>query len=387
VTSPNITHFDRATAWSKRIAAPIGSNRALDIMMASGFVAFIGLIFALAVQDPQLSYDLVPYIGAALHHFDLGSPMEAWNMLRQAAPDDVYRELASADQYRTIQSSDVTAFTSILPLYSAKIGYIYLLGYLAPWLGWIKSALWTSHVAGLMLGVICAFWMVREKCIQGAPLVAAVLLTTNYFDATRYPSPDIIAAVATLAAVYLWLKSRETTAMGLLLIAFLFRPDTLIFVFALLLSSAAFGLPKWRSTILFVMLLGLSTLIRNTTDHPGWWVHYYFSNVRIQNTMAGFDPAFTLPDWLKGQARGVFDSLTRFNWPVMLVFITAALLTMKQVGCRFSKRESAMLLACILTVGGKFLVFPLPDDRLYMTFILSATLVLLQVMQPRLAWR
>ena len=119
----------------------------------------------------------------------------------------------------------------------------------------------------------------------------------------------------------------------------------------------------------------------------GWWVHYYFSNVQIQNTLVGFQPDFSLFAWAKGQARGILGALTQFNWLVLLTFIVAAIIAMQRAAIEFSARQSAMLLACTLTIGGKFLVFPLPDDRIYMAFILAMTLILLEVAQPRIGWR
>ena len=71
--------------------------------------------------------------------------------------------------------------------------------------------------------------------------------------------------------------------------------------------------------------------------------------------------------------------------PVLLTFIGAAVLAAKLACVVFDKRRGAMLLACLLTIGGKFFLFPLPDDRLYMVLILAMTLVLADTLQPRLA--
>ncbi|NKB53255.1 MAG: hypothetical protein GKR97_13700 [Rhizobiaceae bacterium] len=387
MTNHRATPFDRLVQLAQHVFAPVGTNAALNWLMGTIFLVLLVFLAGLAIVQPGYSFDLVAYLGATLHHHDVGTdPMQAWEIVKQVASEDVYRDLSTANDYRVTQSTDQSAFISTLPLYSAKIGYIYWLNGLAPALGWIKAAQWSSLFFGLLFGLIALVWMIRENCLQGAAIVAAVLLATNYFDALRYASPDIIAAAATLAAIYLWTRSREFSASGLLLIAFLFRPDTLLFAFALILSSWAFHLPKWRAVVLFVALLICSYLIRTATDHPGWWVHYYFSNVQIQNTLVGFQPDFSLIAWAKGQARGVISALTQFNWPILLVFILATIAATATTK-RFSRRQSAMLLACLLTIAGKFVVFPLPDDRLYMVFVVAMTLLVLQVVQPRLAWR
>ena len=386
MTDAVTTPLEKVGFWAMRRTGSLVSDTGLDWVMGVGFLLFVLAITTVAVFQPGYSFDLVAYFGATLSFINpTADPMQAWELLRQAAPDAVYQDLSASNDYRLAQSSDPSAFASNMPLYSAKIGYIYLLHWLSAPLGFVKAALWSSHVAGLLLGLICLIWMVREKCLQGAPLVAAVLLASNYFDALSYPSPDIIASMLTLAAIYLWLKQREMPAIALLFIAFLFRPDTLIIVFALLLASLAYGQSVKRIGALFVALLASSVGIRNLTDHPGWWVHYYFSTVQIQNTLVGFEPAFSVMAWAKGQARGVFMSLTEFNWPVLLTFIVAATLALKQAGMVFGARRGTLMLACFLAIGGKFVVFPLPDDRIYMVLILAMTLLLIDTLQPRLA--
>lgn len=380
------TPLEKAGFWAMRRTGPLVSDKGLDWAMGVGFLMFVLVISAVAAFQPGYSFDLVAYFGAAISFISpTADPMQAWELLRQAAPNEVYQDLSAGNEYRQSQSSDPAAFASNLPLYSAKIGYIYLLHWLSTPLGFVKAALWSSHVAGLLLGMVCLVWMVRERCLQGAPLVVAVLLASNYFDALSYPSPDIIASMLTLAAIYLWLNTREMPAIALLFAAFLFRPDTLIFVFALLLASLAYGQSVKRIAALFVALLASSVVIRNLTDHPGYWIHYYFSTVQIQNTLVDFKPAFSLMAWAKGQARGIFMSLTEFNWPVLLTFIGAATLAVKQVGMTFGARRGTLMLACFLAIGGKFLVFPLPDDRIYMVLILAMTMLLIDTLQPRLA--
>lgn len=380
------TPLEKAGFWAMRRTGPLVSDKGLDWVMGIGFLVFVLAISVVASFQPGYSFDLVAYFGAAISFITpTADPMQAWQLVREAAPGHVYQDLSAGNEYRLAQSSAPSAFASNMPLYSAKIGYIYLLHWLAIPLGYVKAALWSSHVAGLLMGLTCLIWMVREKCLQGAPLVVAVLLASNYFDALSYPSPDVIASMLTLAAIYLWLQMREMPAIALLFAAFLFRPDTMIFVFALLLASLAYGQSIKRIGALFISLLVASVGIRNLTDHPGWWIHYYFSTVQIQNTLVDFQPAFSLMAWAKGQARGVFMSLTEFNWPVLLTFIGAAVLAVKQVGLSFGARSGTLMLACFLAIGGKFFVFPLPDDRIYMVLILAMTMLLIDTLQPRLA--
>ena len=379
------TPFNHALNWIETRTDPIAGKGLLDLAFAAGFLVFVLGLLALGYWMTEISFDYVAYIGATLLAFgSSASPMDAWEFVRQYVSPEAFTELTSAYPYRQVQSTDQVAFQSNLPLYSVKVGDIYLLQSLGPTLGWIQAGVWVNTMVAVLFALVCLYWMVKTDSIQGAPIVAAVLLSMGFFDLIKTPSPDLIASTLILIAAYLWIQSRQVLPLVLLLAAFLFRPDTLIFVFALYLASYAFGLPKLRLAILFVALLIGSNLIHLATSHPGWWIHYYFSNVQIQDSLVGFDPAFSIMAWIKGQARGVVMALTQFNWPILLIFLGTAILALQRCAKGFSKRQSALIMASVLTIGGKFLVFPLPDDRLYLVFIVTTTLVLLDIAKPRL---
>ena len=377
--------FYALTGWLGAVLSPFATDKTFARLMGLGFLAFVLAIVALAFALPGYPYDLIPYFGAALSGTVEQVHQTAWGLVKDSAKPEVYSNLSSADEYRQTQSSNPDAFHSVLPLYAVKIGYITLLQLFGPLIGWLKAAFWSNYIAGLAFGLICFVWLLKAKALQGAAVVAALLLALNYIDMVAYPSPDMFASTLTLAAIFLWTRQNENWAIILLLVAFLFRPDTIIFVFALILACALFQQRLGRWVVLLAALLIASVFIRDMANHPGWWTHYYFSNVRIQNSLENFAPAFSITDWVVGQARGVFMALSDFNWPVILVLLVTAFITSLRFGYTYSNRQSTMLLACLLTIGGKFLVFPLPNDRLYATFLIAGSLIILQVLQPRLS--
>jgi len=365
----------------------LGRNTALDKIMAGLFVLFVLGIAAFGMLFPSYPYDLVAYIGAALLPVGVDqSHAQAWGLIREAAPPDVYQDLSTANPYRVAQSTNPEAFASIAPLYTIKLGYISLLQALGPILGWVKSAQLINLVAVLAIGTTSLFWMVTQKTVHAAPVVAATLFLIGYADAAQNPVPDALATALFLPGLMAWLTKRQSLACIFFFAAFLIRPDTIIFALALTLASILIGEKLWKPLVLFLAMLTISVVVRGLENHPGWWVHYYFSNVTIQNSLVGFEPPFAIMDWLKGMARGVYGSLTQSNWPALLILLFAGCVYIAKAAITISREHQVLIMACIATIGGKFLLFPLPDDRLYMAFILGGALLIADVVKPKIGW-
>ncbi|MEM8751073.1 MAG: hypothetical protein AAGF28_12300 [Pseudomonadota bacterium] len=371
------------------ITTPIGRSTNLSVLMAFAFLGALLVLFAAAVVMPGYGYDLVPYMGAVFQANGLPAAQvheQAWSTMRGFAPPEIYAGLANGDDYRKAQSGTPAAFESVLPLYSVKLGYIWLLQAGSSFTTLPKFAVFASHIAGFAMGLTALFWMARRRILHAAPIIFAVLMLGNYFELLRNAGPDIIASAFILIGLWLWSSSRDWAAMAVFLIACLFRPDTFVLLIALTMAGALLKQRWFPALVSTFVALAVSVAIAKSVGHPGWWTHYYFSNVTIQNTLVGFAPSFEIIGWAKGMARGIWMSLTEFNWPYMLIASLGMVIALAQSGKTFSATQTAMILAMVLTVGGKFLLFPLPDERLYTVFILALALTLFEVWRPNFAW-
>ncbi len=341
------------------------------------FVAFICGIVVLAAWLPGYSYDYVPYLGATLEWLGADAATahrQAYTFMQAVAPPEIFAALTTGDEYRLRQSTDAAAFASILPFYSIKIGYMALLatvlevGDPATW-AWKASLL-----AGLVTGFVALFWMRRDGATLLAPVLAAVMLGAGFFELSRNPSPDAIATPLLLMAALLWLRGRDWLWVLPLALAFLFRPDTVVFALAIALAAPLFGQRALSAVIAMACLFVASFWLEGMFDHPGWWTHYWFSNVSIQPTLEGFNEPFSLVAYLKGQARGIVQSVTQTGWIVPAIIVACAGLASLRLPERPANRHFALFMACGLTIAGKFVLFPLPDDRLYLPFVVIAAL-------------
>ena len=350
------------------------STRALGLIAGAATLLLAAALCALAAWRPGTPYDLIAYLGAMLSAGG-DEPHHAWAMARAQLPPELYQELASGDAYRQRQSSDPAAFASVTPLYAVKLGYVWLLQAFAALGDPLRWAQGLAPVSAFAIIVTTTRWLARDRALLFAPVVFAATVAMGWFELARHATPDAIAIALTMPALYLWHRDRTTSASLLLGAAFLFRPDTIICAFALTLAALAFR-REWRATLAATIAMAIaSTVMKDWAGHPGWWVHVWFSTVTIQPTLEGFAPALSLVAYVKGFARGVVMSLTEFRWPYVLA------VTLMAAGWVAAQRALprpvvALELAMLLTIGGKFVLFPLPDDRLYLPFVLAMLLAL-----------
>ncbi|HMQ58566.1 MAG TPA: hypothetical protein PKE65_08455, partial [Rhizobiaceae bacterium] len=117
--------------------------------------------------------------------------------------------------------------------------------------------------------------------------------------------------------------------------------------------------------------------------HPGWWAHFWFSNLELQVSMTGFDPPFSIGEMLHGYFRGISVALQHSDWPWLLTILVGAWVLLARNRHVIDRAQSALLFAMLIGLPGKFVSFPLPDDRFYFVFISVMAVVLATVWKPR----
>ena len=131
---------------------------------------------------------------------------------------------------------------------------------------------------------------------------------------------------------------------------------------------------------------GVAIFISKAGEHPGWWPHFYFSMVQIQNSMAGFNPPFTLQSFAHGYARGLIVAFQHNDWISLLAILSLGWALLAKAGKITHPRAHALAFMLSIATLGKFASFPLPDDRFYFVFIAGFAVVLLAAWRPQFAW-
>ncbi len=352
-------------------------------------VAVFGLIifatvFA-AIKKPEYNWDMAPYIAVSLED-RITDPVvlhrESWEGIRQWAPAGQWYELTAGNLYNADLWENPDHFVSQLTMYRVKIGYIEAVRFLDRFMTPVMSTVMISALSGLAVGLIVLFWAVRRNFVEGLLFLAPVLILAGYFNMALLATPDLFMAVFGLVAIYLVVHERPWASVPFLIAMFLVRPDGIIFIFALLLASLAFGYARLPMLAAFLAGLVLYGPIAAGANHPGWWPHFYFSILELQNDMRGFAPAFSVVDYLRGIVRGISVSLRWNNWPMIMGVLLMAWAMLASLGRGPGRHGTMMLTAIVLAFGGKFLTFPLPDDRVYFMFVAGFAIILFEAWKP-----
>ncbi len=358
------------------------------VVRAAAIAVFSLVVLATAVAalvKPEYNWDMAPYIGVSLED-RISDPVElhreAWADIKARASEGQWYELSEGNPYNADLWQNPDHFVSQLPMYRVKVGYLHTLRLLDRVIEPVFATIVVSSLSALAVGLLLLFWMVRHGFAESGLLLAPILLLTGYFNMGMLATPDLYMATFGLAGIYLVVKNQPWASVPFLVAMYLVRPDGIIFLFALLLAALAFGYARLPMLAAFAVAVASYPLIAQAAGHPGWWPHFYFSNIMLQNDMAGFAPAFSVIDYLRGVVRGVSVALRMNNWPAIMALLLLGWLMLVLNGRAPERRASMMLTAIVLCFLGKFVTFPLPDDRVYFMFVAAFAIIFLEAWKP-----
>lgn len=374
------------TGVGETVVRTVSRRSLLDRIAALFMVLTVAAIAAYGTLKPDYNWDMVAYVATALEN-RISDPValhaKTWAEIDAGASEAEQFKLKQSNPYNLNQWENPADFQSQLSMYRVKLGYVALLRLLEPVTGLINASLLLSILPAVGFGLLSLWWLKREDALQGAFLLVPVLLIADYSRMTSAVTPDMLLGVVSLAALYSLLRGRDVLAGVLLFGSVFIRPDNIILIFALLIAAVLFGWKKLPMLVTFVASFAACVAISKAGGHPGWWAHFYFSCVEIQNSMANFHPDFSAVTFLKGYARGVIVSLQNNDWPALLALLVAAWALLNKYGRMGKGRENALAFALAIGALGKFASFPLPDDRFYFVFIAGLAVVLAAAWKPR----
>ena len=211
---------------------------------------FAGLLVVYcSVRAPKYNWDVIGYVAAGYSYLGL----EGWELheatfsdIRAAAGEERLQELIEGDRFRYTVGRDSAALEQ-QGQYRTRVGYVssaLLLSYFIGGDGEGRNISLATYLISLGAAVITLLMLgsllVRVK-LAAFLLFPVFLSMAGLSSMARYSSPDMLAAMATLAVVCIGLK-RPRWAIFLLPLLPLFRIDYILLVplFAWVLYSRAY---------------------------------------------------------------------------------------------------------------------------------------------------
>ena len=386
-TQDNVVGWAMRTSLAETLVATVTTRSVLDRLAVVFMALVIAGVAAYSWLRPAYNWDMVAYVATALEN-RIDDPVElhdrTWAEIEPGARDAQLYHLKFSNPYNLHQWENAADFQSQLSMYRVKVLYVGMLRWLEPVTGLATASILLSVLPSIAFGALCLWWLVREGAEQGLLLLAPFLAIADFITMTTMVTPDMLLAVMSLGAVLLLFRGRDALAGALLFASVFVRPDNIILIFALLIAAVLFGWRLRPMLVTFVASFAACLLISKLGDHPGWWAHFYFSCVQIQNAMTDFSPDFSLIDFAKGYVRGVMVALTANDWPGLLLILLVGWAMLARAGRIAAGRTNALVFAMAIGTLGKFASFPLPDDRFYFTFIAAMGVILIASWKPRL---
>jgi uncharacterized membrane protein len=358
---------------------------------AAIFAAFIALTCIASAKFPHANWDLLPYVAAESVH-RINDPQQlhdfAYEKVKNAVDPAAFELLAKGDAYRTRQFEDAAAFNSMLPMYRVKTLYISLIAALSPYFGDVGTIRLISLLATLATGLCIGLWLFREKAMAYAPAAAGVMMIAGYPDIARLGSPDALFMALFTFGLYALHRKREMVSVLALFLAFMVRADTIAFLGILAVLFVLFRQVSLGAFGAFTAAVIAYSSLSHGAGHPGWWTHFWFSNVEQKLTMEGFHPEFSIAVYLKALASGIVRCVTELAWPGLLIILIAAWAFVRSSLGKMEVRSEIIFLALAGGIIARFILFPLPDARVHGAYLTPLFLLLLPSIKTLLSvWK
>jgi uncharacterized membrane protein len=358
---------------------------------AAIFAAFIALTCIASAKFPHPNWDLLPYVAAGAEH-RINDPQQlhdfAYEKVKEAVDLASFDLLAKGDAYRARQFEDAAAFNSMLPMYRVKTLYISLIAGLAPYFGEVGAIRLISLLSTLATGLCVGLWLFREKAMAYAPAAAGVMMIAGYPDIARLGSPDALFMALFTFGLYALYRKREMVSVLALFLAFMVRADTIAFLGILAVLFVLFRQVSLGAFGAFTAAVIAYSSLSHGAGHPGWWTHFWFSNVEQKLTMEGFHPEFSIAVYLKALASGIVRCVTELAWPGLLIILIAAWAFVRSSLGKMEVRSEIIFLALAGGIIARFILFPLPDARVHGAYLTPLFLLLLPSIKTLLSvWK
>jgi hypothetical protein len=243
------------------------------------YFCLFALLSAWGVLQPQYTWDMLGYVGAATSSTDAviihDAALDALRSVR-STPD-----LQADNPYRVDVAANPYHLTEQLPFYSIKPVYVALIrGLHREGLAFPRAMVTISAASNFVLAVILWFWLAPYlNGLATAATCTLIMLSPNILVLSRWATPDCLATAVAALGLYLILE-RKAYFWGSAVLTFnvWIRTDALILaglVFVVLFSLRK--LDFWQAATLCVTALGSYYMINHFGGSYGWPTLFYNS--------------------------------------------------------------------------------------------------------------
>lgn len=349
------------------------------------FVGYLGVTLATTYLLPDANWDMLPYLAVAeeakypdpvaLHDFAYAAVKDG------VSPSDYAALTNDGGGFRSHMAENANDFVSLLGMYRVKFLYGKIISLVSNFVSPVDALRIVSALSTILFGALVLAWLRSAKALALAPVFAGLMIVSGFGEAARVGTPDMLCAALFLGGLYAYTLKKEWLTAILLTLAFLVRPDNIVFigVFAVLL-----GIFRQKSAGSFAAFIACFIgyfAVSHFAHHPGWWPHLYFSSIEQHLNMTDFHPAFSLSLYAHAFGASFLRALEFNSWVGVSVLALGLWFIADRAGFKMDRRAGVVFAALVLSVLAKFVVFPIHDTRVYFPALIPPFLILLPTLQ------
>jgi hypothetical protein len=336
---------------------------------------------------PYYNWDMIAYVAVAYSYFEddiVVVHQKTYSAIDSQVSDKTFDWLTIADGqtnkslYRQGVFSNPEYLRQAMPFYSVKPLYPLLLaGFIMMDINPVFASTLISKAFYAMTMLLCFVWLLRYLGGVESAVTVALLFSVPLVSAmARFSTPDAMSTFFVLLCLYISLELRRPRlALFCLALVVAVRPDVMLFAVLLaLFMSIAQRTMGLRLLFLASISVVMYLLVTRLNDGYSW-------NVLFANTYRGgllepasYESELSLINYLSIYWGFFKNTLFNTQFSIYLLLISMA----TAFSIKFSRYEEAAVSgACLLYMGGHWLVHPMDKERtLLFTFILAIILII-----------
>lgn len=243
---------------------------------------------------PHINWDIIGYVSAAYSNQGFSKEdlhAKTFEDVRLAATTEQYKNLTEDGEYRITVAKNAQSLSEHLPFYTIRVLYVAIIRSLGKIFDVPYSVL--TYILSAFFGGLCVLSLslfYKNKYLVYALSLPLIVLFTGLKEASALSTPDTLATLAALLAVYLY--ARNSLWLGFLtLIIPLIRTDYIIL--SGLIGLCYFSKKEFRRGLLATVPALISyALVNHLNQNYGFFKIFTFTLIEI----SPFPASLKLPD-------------------------------------------------------------------------------------------
>lgn len=346
------------------------------------FAAAMASTALFGVLKPVFNWDMFPYIALAQHGAGVDDTVRhdrAYQLVHTTVPPQDWVLLTQSNDYRTTLYANPQAFENVLGMYRIKVGYVAAARALNAFVPTVSAYRMINLIALVALSVVVIWWMSIGSFGRAGFFLVPVLLIAKLPSAAQIITPDLLCASFAVAGLALLRRGPWVLASLCFAAATLTRPDFIFFPGVWLAVALLMRVGVKEAASCFAATAAAYGMTMLVGDYPGWWPHFSVSLVEKVVDLRSVAP-FTLGAYVHALTSAMIANVITQVWPALVTLLAACWFSLRDRQDRTlrSRQADGLFFALILSLGARCIVFPVPDDRIYLPTVIMLALMVVE---------